>query len=813
MSYLNRRSVWQHDQQLRRQIETGGRTTDPGGMPPMRSKYGRAAVLLAALAITASACTGDDDSAEETTATTEAGGEATPPTEASAEDSAEEPAALDGEGLTLGFIQAPVGLFDLLGAAQQGALALAADDIAAGGGVLGGALEIASDRPTADRGITEVFDGMVGDGHNLIVGPSSSDEARQIIPMLAESDALVCGASTTAPGITTLEGADGRFVRTAFDDNIVTIHTFDRVRERTADILDRPARVTIVARGDAYGDGVSSSLSAMLSLVGSEVVVERYDPANVTAAYIDSVAQQVAATSADLVVMISLEEGPRLAGVIQQAGVDPNNILGLDGLATPRFGEKANPQDPSALNGATVIGTSGPISFLTRLVAQEASQGEVVYGAQAYDCAISIALAVESVGSTEPAAVSTALRDVTANGTICTTYATCRELLAAGEDIDYDGPSGPIEFLDDGEPGGGRFITSRSVDGNLDIVADLRIDLEELRDRVAPRVASFVGDIQIALTELGYYTGPIDGQMNDEFRAAIAAFQTDAGLEATGELDAATIQAIQDALGESPLLTATITEVQQLLTELGYYDGPIDGVFSDQLSDAIKAFQTELGVEPTGILDAATLRAIYQAGVTAGQDTTTTTTTTIGTATTFPVESTTTVAPTTTVPPTTTTTPATTTTAAPTTTTTVPALSVLDVLGANPQFSDLAALLAQPNMGQVADALSDPTATITLFAPNNAAIAALGTDPATLPAAELTRILQYHVVGETLDPLASGDFDTLLPAGQISIDASVTPATISNFDASVAANAVGAALPAGAGVVWEIDAVLTPPAP
>ena len=42
---------------------------------------------------------------------------------------------------------------------------------------------------------------------------------------------------------------------------------------------------------------------------------------------------------------------------------------------------------------------------------------------------------------------------VSKGGTKCTTFAQCRELIENGEDIDYDGISGPIEFTDDGDPG------------------------------------------------------------------------------------------------------------------------------------------------------------------------------------------------------------------------------------------------------------------------------------------------------------------------------------------------------------------------
>lgn len=477
--------------------------------------------------------------------------------------------------------------------------------------------------------------------------------------------------------------------------------------------------------------------------------------------------------------------GPSHAKQIVEAGVAPGAVIGLDGLATPRLVGKANLATPTDFDGLTVIGTTGPVSFLTRLLAQSESQDEVLYGAQAYDCAISFALAVEAAGTTDADAVSTALREVTGGGTICTTYGQCAELLRAGEDIDYDGPSGQIDLTPEGEPGGGRFITARATGGELRVVADLRIALDEIRDRIAPRLAGFIGDVQVALTELGYYSGPIDGQQSEEFAAAVAAFQTDAGLEATGELDAATIAAIQEALAERGLvLSASIQEVQQLLTELGYYTGPIDGRWSDELSAVIAAFQTDLGVEPTGILDAATLRAIYEAGVAAGQ----------------PVE-----------PPPTTTVAPTTTVVDDTTTTTAPAAdtSALDVLSADPRFSTFVSLLTDPVLAAIPE-LDDPTAAISLFAPDDDTLTGIQFDPGDFTEDELIELVRYHTVAEALPPedLATGEYPTLLDRGagpfSVTIDAT-SPPTIDGIVFVAQASATTS------GFVYPIQGVLTLP--
>ena len=53
--------------------------------------------------------------------------------------------------------------------------------------------------------------------------------------------------------------------------------------------------------------------------------------------------------------------------------------------------------------------------------------------------------------------------------------------------------------------------------------------------------------------------------------------------------------------------------LQTILTLVGFWDGPIDGVWTDELTQALKNFQTSLGVEPTGVVDTATIAAFQQA--------------------------------------------------------------------------------------------------------------------------------------------------------------------------------------------------------
>ena len=57
-----------------------------------------------------------------------------------------------------------------------------------------------------------------------------------------------------------------------------------------------------------------------------------------------------------------------------------------------------------------------------------------------------------AAGDDSGQSIASELINVSREGTKCTEFAECVELLDAGEDIDYDGVSGPIEFSEAGDP-------------------------------------------------------------------------------------------------------------------------------------------------------------------------------------------------------------------------------------------------------------------------------------------------------------------------------------------------------------------------
>ncbi|WP_421121731.1 peptidoglycan-binding protein [Aquihabitans daechungensis] len=143
-------------------------------------------------------------------------------------------------------------------------------------------------------------------------------------------------------------------------------------------------------------------------------------------------------------------------------------------------------------------------------------------------------------------------------------------------------------------------------------------------------VTDYTEALQRDLAAVGLYTGPLDGVYGPSTVTAVEALQKQALLPVTGLTDTATERALDAAVAQTAGsaavgVTSRTAAIQGALKVLGYWDGPVDGKPSPALTDAIVQLQIDLGVEPTGIVDPATLEAVATAVDQAKDDATTTT--------------------------------------------------------------------------------------------------------------------------------------------------------------------------------------------
>ena len=625
-------------------------------------------------------------------------------------------------GLTLGYVRPAAGILSQLATAQEASINLALDDINAAGGVNGGPVKLVTVDESLDGDTAAAIDDLIGQGASMILGPVSSNGAKAALATLASKGAVACSASATSPELSTLD-TEKVLYRTAMPDSFTLNYVADTISaDAEAAKLPEgtPYKVSILARGDDYGINVGNGLASTLTARGMAVQVVTYSARQ---SIFTAEAAKIAGTKPDAVVLVSYGEGVRAAPTLVNAGVPASAIIGLDGVFDPNFAQRANNPDPSLLDGMRVIGSTGDRAFLDRLVAVP-DLNQYVFGAQAYDCTIIGALAAATAKSSDAKVFGPMIATVTDGGRSCSTVADCLQKLGAGEDVDYEGVSGGIRFDEAGDPAEVRITTASFTGGEMSELKSTDLNLDDLRQQEALASAIMISRLQQLLAVLGYYTGPIDGQWSDEVTASVAAFQNDLGVPVTGVWDEATDAAAREKYGNvTGALTDSVIGIQLLLTELGFYNGPIDGVYSQQTIDAIRALQRELGVPETGILDAATLRAAYEQGVISGTPPST-------------------VPPASTVPPTTIPVP-------PTSLPVVPpepsAPTVLDALKADPRFSTLVELLTAAGFTDDTKVLGP----ITLFAPTNDAFAAV--DPAVLDAlkkdpAALQQALSFHLV-------------------------------------------------------------------
>jgi peptidoglycan hydrolase-like protein with peptidoglycan-binding domain len=145
-----------------------------------------------------------------------------------------------------------------------------------------------------------------------------------------------------------------------------------------------------------------------------------------------------------------------------------------------------------------------------------------------------------------------------------------------------------------------------------------------------------VTSVKTALTELGYYTGLIDGDFGPATTRAMRRFQSDYGLDRSGSLDAETATALLRAYQEEVVsnLDTGDTEgpnepgsqhgrilrvgssgprvraLQERLRELDFRPGVADGEYGATTASAVMAFQKFTGLDRDGVAGPAVQGAI-----------------------------------------------------------------------------------------------------------------------------------------------------------------------------------------------------------
>jgi peptidoglycan hydrolase-like protein with peptidoglycan-binding domain len=103
----------------------------------------------------------------------------------------------------------------------------------------------------------------------------------------------------------------------------------------------------------------------------------------------------------------------------------------------------------------------------------------------------------------------------------------------------------------------------------------------------------------------GYSSGDLNGTMDSAMSAAIRTYQSDAGLEVTGEASDALLEHLRRSNTRSNVNadTQVALNIEDQLQRRGYVVGPVDGVIDTRTRQAIRAYQADVGLSVTGEAD------------------------------------------------------------------------------------------------------------------------------------------------------------------------------------------------------------------
>jgi ABC-type branched-subunit amino acid transport system substrate-binding protein len=312
---------------------------------------------------------------------------------------------------------------------------------------------------------------LIADGASCLVGPWASDEtiptgqtvaARQQVPLISPS--------STSPEITDLPD-DGFVFRTAPSDALQGVVLADAVGEE----FGTDATISVAARNDAYGEGIANAFIENFEANGGTTTGPvLYDPEGTT---FDSEAEEIVADSPDGFVIIDFVDPYAKVGaaLVRTGEFDPTTMFTADGLA---FDPKIDPTIPlDSLDGAQGTRPATPEGTDTAAAFQKLydSSGEEpkdrgTFDAQNFDAVTLCVLGAVAAGSSEGPDIQAAITDVASapgDQYDFTDLAGAIEALQAGEDIDFQGVSGPLDLDENGDPTQGTYDTYAYENGKF----------------------------------------------------------------------------------------------------------------------------------------------------------------------------------------------------------------------------------------------------------------------------------------------------------------------------------------------------------
>lgn len=326
----------------------------------------------------------------------------------------------------------------------------------------------AEDTKTDPQGAQEAAKKLVeSDKVTVIAGPMASSETIPVAEnVTVDAGVPLISPSATSPDITKLED-DGLVNRTPPSDALQGKVLAKVLGEK----IGADKTVNIGVRNDAYGNALMKEFQAAWEAGGGKVGVSvTYNP---EAASLDSEASKLAGGEPAAWVVVDFPESWQKMGpaLLRTGKWDPAKTWTVDGLRSPDLPKKSGVKATEGMNGTVPTSLDAPAGKdFDDLWKKEIKSDRQTYDAQQFDAVVLYGLAAVKAGSTDGKAIAAALKDVSGPGGTKYTFTQLPEALkalAAGEDIDYEGASGPIDLDDNGDPAAASYGTWSYTGGKL----------------------------------------------------------------------------------------------------------------------------------------------------------------------------------------------------------------------------------------------------------------------------------------------------------------------------------------------------------
>jgi ABC-type branched-subunit amino acid transport system substrate-binding protein len=398
---------------------------------------------------------------------------------------AEEPAPQVSYDLMVGDLVPLTGDLSVFGPAGRKAADLAVEQIEGAVGEVGSDINVTvehADTETASQAAVQAARQLISNGAGCLTGAWASSNTIPVGTSVASRQRVpqISPASTSAE-ITTLEDNDFVF-RTAPSDNLQGVALADTVEE---ELGGTDFTVSLAARNDAYGEGfINRFKEAWEERGGSTTGPVLYDPQQPS---YNSEAGRIVSGNPDAYVIIDFPDTyARMGAALVRTGdFDAETLFTADGLAADEV--------PKGIPNESIVGAKGTrpgtpetgeaVEQFNTIFEEAGGPARGTFDAQNFDAVMMCMLGATAAGSADGPDIQEALRDVSGPPGDKFNFLSLADAIRAlqeGQDIDFDGVTGPIDWDENGDPTAATYeVWTYGEDGALETMRQFEAEEDQ----------------------------------------------------------------------------------------------------------------------------------------------------------------------------------------------------------------------------------------------------------------------------------------------------------------------------------------------